>query len=214
MKKIAITQRLIQNESYYEVREALDVNWGRLFSALNYLPIVLPIEIDFEEYFKQIGIDGILLTGGNDLNSIQSNELSMQRDEFEFKLISYGIKNNIPIFGVCRGMQIIAEYFGYTFEVIENHVAVRHKLIISQESKYKVYLENLDKVNSYHNYAVFNICNGLLVSATSEDGVIEAIEHKEYKIFAQMWHSEREISFVKNELNLIREFFTHDKKSY
>ena len=207
MKKIAITQRLILNESYYEVREALDVNWGRLFKELNYLPIVLPIEIDFENYFKNIDIDGILLTGGNDLSSIASNELSQQRDQFELKLVDYGIKNHIPIFGVCRGMQLIAEYFGCKFKQIENHVALKHKLIISQESEYKVYLNNLNKVNSYHNYGILNCNNDLLVSAKSEDNIIEAFEHKKYKIFAQMWHSERENPFVKNELDLIKEFF-------
>ena len=128
MKKIAITQRLISNDSYYEVREALDIRWAKLFKELNYIPIVLPLYIDFEDYFKHVPIEGIFLTGGNDLNSIGSNKLSKLRDDFELKLIKYGIKNNIPIYGVCRGMQLIAEYFGCTIKLIQNHVGTKHEL--------------------------------------------------------------------------------------
>jgi len=73
------------------------------------------------------------------------------------------------------------------------------------------YLINLEKVNSYHNCSVGNIGNDLLVSAKSEDNSIEAIEHTKNKIFAQMWHPEREEPFVKAELELIKEFFSCDK---
>lgn len=211
MKKIAITQRLILNDSYFEVREALDVRWAKLFKELDYIPIALPLNIDFVDYFKNFSIEGILLTGGNDLNSLKSNKLSKLRDEFEFKLIRYGIKNNIPIYGVCRGMQLIAEYFGCSIKLIENHVGTKHHLNISKKSKYTKYLINLEKVNSYHNFSVGNIGNDLLVSAKSEDNSIEAIEHTKNKIFAQMWHPEREEPFVKAELELIKEFFSCDK---
>lgn len=211
MKKIAITQRLISNDSYYEVREALDIRWGKLFKELDYIPIVLPFDIDFEEYFRQINIEGIFLTGGNDLYSIENNRLSKIRDDFELKLIKFGIKNNIPIYGVCRGMQLIAEYFGCTIKLIKNHVGTKHKLNFSKKSKFKKYLMNLQKVNSFHNHGVYNIGNDLLISAKSEDDSIEAIEHKGRKIFAQMWHPEREEPFIKAELKLIRGFFSSDE---
>lgn len=207
MKKIAITQRLILNDSYYELREALDVNWALLFNELNFLPIILPIKSDFEEYFNNIDIDGILLTGGNDLNSINKSKESYQRDEFEKKLIKYAITHNIPIFGVCRGMQIIAEYFDADFVKIENQVNIKHHLQVNKESKYFNNLNKLDRVNSYHNYAIKSISNDFLISAWNENKIIKAIEHKKHKIFAQMWHSERENPFDKNELNLIKEFF-------
>ena len=207
MKKIAITQRLILNDSYYELREALDVNWALLFSELNFLPIVLATKYDFEKYFESINIDGILLTGGNDLNSINGNEVSKQRDIFEKKLVEYGIQNDIPIFGICRGMQIIAEYFGSDFKEVENQVDIKHTLKINNKSKYFNELNKISEVNSFHNYAIHNLHNEFLVSATNQDGIIKAIEHKKYKIFGQMWHSEREEPFDENELNLIQKFF-------
>ena len=206
-KKIAITQRLVSNDSYSEIREALDIKWGALFQEIDFLPIVVPIEYDFEKYFKIIGIDGIFLTGGNDLNSLNSSDSSAQRDFFEKRLINYGIKNNIPIFGVCRGMQLIAEYFGSDFKKVEGQVAIKHTLKVNKESKYFNRLIELDKVNSYHDYTVSSVSDELLISATNDSDVIKSIEHRQYKIFGQMWHSEREGVFIKEELALIRDFF-------
>ena len=208
MKKIAITQRLILNDNYYELREALDTRWGLLFDALNFLPIILPIEYNFKKYFDSIKIDGILLTGGNDLNSLNCSDESLQRDIFEKELIKYGIKNNIPILGVCRGMQVIAEYFGASFIKVKDQVAIKHSLKVNEESKYFNELSKLNDVNSFHNYAVENLTKDLLISATDNNDTIKAIEHKEYKIFAQMWHSERDKIFDKEQLKLIEEFFT------
>lgn len=207
MKKIAITQRLIVNENYYELREALDVNWSLLFKELNFLPIVLPINYNFKEYFDNINIDGIMLTGGNDLNSINKSKESYQRDNFEKKLIEYAIINNIPVFGVCRGMQIIAEYFGANFIEVDNQVATRGTLKVNKESRYFNILEKLNKVNSYHNYAIEDLTNDWLISSRSSEGIIKSIEHKKHKIFGQMWHSEREQPFDENELKLIECFF-------
>ena len=210
MKKIAITQRLISNDNYYEVREALDTRWAKLFEELDFIPIVLPIDINFKKYFKHFQIDGIFLTGGNDLNSLNTNDLSRLRDIFELNLISYGIENEIPIFGVCRGMQIVAKYFESTFKKVKNHVAVNHKLIVSQNSKYRDNLLKLDIVNSYHNFAIDKIGNNLIISAFSDDKSIEAIEHTKSKVFGQMWHSERQQPFKKEELRLIKTFFNND----
>jgi putative glutamine amidotransferase len=199
---------LILNDTYYELREALDVKWGELFKELDFLPIVLPFKYDFKKYFNALWIDGILLTGGNDLNSLNPSDESKQRDDFELKLIKYGIENNIPIFGVCRGMQIIAIYFKCEFKKVSNQVSIKHKLIVNDKSRYKQYLDKINIVNAYHNYAVELINDDFIVSAWNEDKtIIKAIEHKKYKIFGQMWHSEREEALNKNELDLIKGFF-------
>jgi gamma-glutamyl-gamma-aminobutyrate hydrolase PuuD len=70
MKKIAITQRIIENNSYYEIRECLDIKYAKMFKKLGFLPIVLPIEYDFKLYFQSIKIDGIFLTGGNEVQHL------------------------------------------------------------------------------------------------------------------------------------------------
>jgi 3'(2'),5'-bisphosphate nucleotidase len=207
MRKIAITQRLIENDSYHEVREALDISYCKMVHSCGFLPIVLPYEVDFKKYFDEFGIGGVILTGGNDLYICNKSELSEKRDDFEKRLLKYCIEKNIPVFGICRGMQIIAKYFGSNFTNIKNQVNIKHNLIIDENSKYKIYLEKLNKVNSFHNFGIDNLSDELIISATNENGIIKALEHKQYKIFGQMWHSERENPFINDEIALIKEFF-------
>ena len=207
MKKILITQRLKEHSDYFEEQEALDISWGELFNEIGFLPIVLPYEYDFKNYFREFKIDGILLTGGNDLSLFHRSRLSEKRDDFELKLIDAAIKNSIPIFGVCRGMQIIAHYFKSSFKSVENQVNTKHTLVVNQSSKYAKYLNMIEEVNSFHNFAVESVSEEFLISASDKNGVIKAIEHKKYKIFAQMWHSERVHPFNAEELELMKVFF-------
>jgi 3'(2'),5'-bisphosphate nucleotidase len=207
MRKIAVTQRLVENESYFEIREALDINYCKLLKACGFLPIVLPYEIEFEQYFNEFNIDGVLFTGGNDLYSVHTNELSRKRDQFEQKLLEYCIEREIPIFGFCRGMQLIAEYFGSSLKRVDGEVNQRASLVVNQESKYANYLHKLVSVNSYHNFCIDKVSEELIVSAVNDKGIIKAIEHKRYKIFCVMWHSEREEELNVDEIRLIRDFF-------
>lgn len=210
MKKIAITQRLIANLSYYETREALDIQYSKLIRTAGFLPIILPYEIDFNDYFTEFKIDGILLTGGNDLNSVNESPLSKQRDAYEKALIKFAIENSIPLFGICRGLQVIAEYFGSNFKKVAGHVAVYHNLNINKNSRYSKDLIELGEVNSFHNFAIDTLGKDLIPSATSPDGTIKAVEHKKYRIFGQMWHSERETPFKENEVILIQKIFNEN----
>ncbi len=194
MKKIAITQRIYKFQDYSEERECLDINWIRLFKELNFIPVILSCEINF----KNLNFSGVVLSGGNTLNSIKKCPYAEKRDFFEKKLIEYCITNSIPVFGVCRGMQILAEYFGSDFKEVKNHTAQYHPIIGNFKS--------LKRVNSYHDYSINNLSGEFDIVAKSEDGNIEAIKHKKYKIFAQMWHPERETPFIKEELNVIEGF--------
>lgn len=207
MRKIAVTQRIIENDSYIEIRESLDIRYSKLIFSCGYIPLILPYEVDFEKYFSIFDIDGILLTGGNDLNSCNNSKISQKRDIYEKRLLKYCIKNNIPVFGICRGMQLISEYFGSNFKKVQDQVNIKQTLYVNDNSKYKVYLERLDQVNSFHNFGIDDLSEELLISAYNKDGVIKAIEHKKYRIFGQMWHSEREKKFINNELKLIKDFF-------
>jgi gamma-glutamyl-gamma-aminobutyrate hydrolase PuuD len=211
MKNIAITQRLTSNPDYFEIRDSLDIQWAHLFSSLNYLPVLLPTDYDFREYFKRLRIDGLVLSGGNDLSSVSDNQLSVKRDAFEMQLIEYAIDKGIPVLGVCRGMQILADFFGGSLEKIENHAGTSHKIIVSENSKYTKQLQRLDIVNSFHNYAVTSLPDDFVISATSPESYSEAIEHKKLRIFGQMWHSERVKPFSDAELKLIKDFFGSDE---
>jgi N5-(cytidine 5'-diphosphoramidyl)-L-glutamine hydrolase len=208
MKRIAITLRLIENSEYYELREALDVQWAKLFKELNFIPIFLPYEYSFKKILNEMKVDGIILTGGNDLNLINSNEISQKRDNFELSLIQYSLENRIPLMGFCRGMQIIAYYFGASLYPISAHINIDHRLSVNMNSKYVNYLKVLEKVNSYHRYGIKNVnLNEILVSAVAEtDSSIEVIEHHKYPIMGCLFHPERG-EFISSEIALIQAFF-------
>jgi len=142
------------------------------------------------------------------LSSQSNDKLSILRDKHECQCLEYAIENSLPIFGVCRGMQIIAEYFGSTFKKVENHVSSRHKIKIIGQSNFKSILNKIENVNSYHNFAIDMLGDDLqTVAICSDDNTIEAFQHKSHLIFGQMWHPERENPFNKYNNQLILDFF-------
>ena len=207
MKLVALTQRLVELSETHEVRDTLDIRWAALCRKLNVLPVVLPTDSDVSKIFKTLPIEGIILTGGNDLSSVSPNKLSRRRDHFERQVLDLGLKQKIPVLGVCRGLQFIAERFGVRCEKVEGHVGSHHGLQVSEKSLFKSQLSKLRSVNSYHNYGIKKAPAGFLAAAMSPDGVIEALEQPKMKIFAQMWHPEREKPFLQAQLSLLKKFF-------
>lgn len=200
MKKIAFTQRLIENEAYPELREALDVRWAGLCTELKVLPVVLPTTYDFIAYFEEFAPDGIVLTGGNDLATLSPSPASLMRDRFEKSLLAFAIEHRIPVMGICRGMQLIADFFGATLQEVKGHSSTRHRIIRSSGSTYFSWMQAPHTVNSYHRYAVSALPECLRPVAMSEDSVIEALEHVTLPIAAQMWHPEREFPLCRDDL--------------
>ena len=205
MKKILITQRLISNQSYFEIREALDINYSKLLYKAGFLPIALPYEINFIDYFNDLNISGILLTGGNDLNIFNSNPLSEQRDLYEKNLILFQLRIKFQFLVSVEDYKLLLNILDQLLKV-SDQVNTKHNLKNNKKSLLAKELESINLANSFHNFAVDKLGHELKVSATTESGIIKAIEHKKYKIFAQMWHSEREVIFDEN-VKLIQNFF-------
>lgn len=207
MKKIGITQRIDYIKEYGEVRNTLDIKWVELLDSIGFLAIPLSVNINYR-LIDELNLNGIILSGGNDLSSQSKNDYSTLRDKHEYDCIRYALKNSLPVFGVCRGMQIIAEYFGSTFKKVQNHVASRHKIKIIDETDLSIGLNNIESVNSYHNFAINFLGSDLLpIAICPDDNTVEAIKHRDHSIFGQMWHPERENPFNKYNSKLIKEFF-------
>ena len=206
-KKIGISLRVIQNKNYEEKRDAISHDWSQFCEELNFIPILIPNTLsNIELFLEKLELDGIILSGGGDIG------LDIERDETEKKLLKYGIKNNLPILGVCRGMQIINKFFnGEVIKTQNNeHVNLDHSINIIEESFSNIIGKEIF-VNSYHNNIIFqnNLGKNLKPFAiTKKDNSIEGFFHNQYSVIGVMWHPERKQN--KNNKLLLQKIFTDD----
>jgi len=168
------------------------------------------------------GIGGLLLTGGGDVEPARYGatphekleEVDPARDEFEIALVAAARSRDLPIFAICRGVQVLNVAAGGTLvQDIPSEVtgALNHSLVVPPHPPYElaheVWVEKdsiLAKllgerlvgsdtcdVNSRHHQAVKTIASGYRVSATAPDGVIEAIEDPAARFcLGVQWHPE------------------------
>ncbi len=197
-KIILYTQRVEIVESYNERRDCADQMIGKLFFECGFIPIALPNNCYIaKEIVDKLKPKGIVLTGGNSLVKYGGN--APEKDELDRYLIKYAIDNNLPLYGICRGMQSILDFFGETLIDVKNHVRKDHEIC-------GVYKNRM--VNSYHNLACVKLIGDELVPLMiSTDGVIEAIKHKRYQIYGTMWHPERNKTFSDEDVKMIKEIF-------
>lgn len=197
-RKIVIyTQRVEIVESYQERRDCADQNIPRFLAACGCLPVPTPnVMEDPAVYVESLRPSGIVLTGGNSLQKYGGT--APERDHTDACLIRAAIDNRIPIYGFCRGMQSILDYFGCELEDIKNHVAVRHQV-------HGVWGDF--EVNSYHNQGCREVMPPLQIMAQTEDGIVEAISSEKYSVMATMWHPERENPFKGGDVQRVRKFF-------
>ena len=126
---------------------------------------------------------------GNDLSKIStSKSIWPERDKVENELYEFGKENQIPLLGICRGFQFLAEKMGCKLTKVEGHVNTLHEINIM--GSFKPLL-----VNSYHSWSLeySNIFKKIQIIATSSiDDTIEAYKvDKEIKAICFMWHPER-----------------------
>lgn len=196
MKIVAISQRVDEIRDYGETRDALDEKWHELFAKLDIVLVPVPnFPQALTDLLKRLNPDGIVLSGGNTPVEYGGNAAS--RDKTDEMLISYAVRRDIPLIGICRGMQSVALYFGSTLKRVEGHVARKHW----------IYGNICREVNSYHSYAIDCLDPCLVPIAADEDGIIEAIVHRVHQIYGIMWHPERENPFSQNDIELIRDVF-------
>ncbi len=199
MKRIIISQRRDHIDNRDETRDCLDVRWAKILYNLNFLPLPVCSELSGEsDYISRLMPDGILLTGGNDLGA------SKKRDELETNLLEYAISHNIPVIGVCRGMQFLNHYCGGSLVNVSGHVATYVELtgIWAKELGY-------NQVNSFHNQAITeqSLGQSLKAIASTQDGVIKAVKHHNLPWLGVMWHPEREKSLDKADAKLLSTHF-------
>ena len=185
-------------------------------SAAGFLPVLVPCLADTNAVAAIMDrMDALVLTG-----AIKESYYK-KRDQFEFMLIGMALERGLPVVGFCRGHQIINRYFGGKIGPIPKDLKpkVTHKGDISPYIKdtyhemeivpgsrlSKVVKERRVKINTSHRYHVTELGEGLVVTARSDDGVIEAFEHKTLPVTGFQFHPERAFPVLPNHLDMIRE---------
>jgi gamma-glutamyl-gamma-aminobutyrate hydrolase PuuD len=198
MLKIAITQRREVVVGRDEHRDCLDTRLCGLLWDLGFLPLPLVSGLrESKDYLAAIDPDGLILSGGNDIGSCAA------RDDFEGIVLDYAIAHNLPVLGICRGMQYLNYFMGGALHPVDNHKATRHlvngPLLDSKDRQ----------VNSYHNHGLkkADLGSNLEAVALSEDGVVEALRHNTYPWLGIMWHPERDNHLDQSDLTIIRKHF-------
>lgn len=175
-KRVGILLRL--DETYHLNKEL--VKWIEEYK-------IIPIGIVSDKLEDMIEItnlcDGIILQGGRDYT------------EIELEYVRYLYKENIPTFGICLGMQMMAVALNGKLGTLESNIHQSNKFYVHKVEVLKnTKLHNIVKsdiidVNSRHTDYVKYM--SLTVSGYSEDGVIEAVEDKNHKFFLGVqWHPE------------------------
>jgi N5-(cytidine 5'-diphosphoramidyl)-L-glutamine hydrolase len=204
---LLVSQRLSGCEGRDEVRECLDRSWGSFLAAVGVLPIPLCMGAGVDAYFDQLRPSGLLLTGGNDLASVGGDALSSDRDAFELTLLEAARARELPVLGVCRGMQLLCERAGFAIEACSGHVATQHELEPAEPARHLA-LREPGPANSYHQFAArARPGSELRVVLRSGDGVAEAVEHQSSPIVGIMWHPERYAAPRRIDLELFRQVF-------
>lgn len=180
------------------------------------LPLMIPLTFDQENVERILDLcDGFLIPGGPDITPSlygrdeepQLCRTSPMRDAMEFMLIPEILKRDIPLLGVCRGMQALGVSMGCT---LNQHIPTKyshsdikhvqstlfappsHTVEIDASSQlYSLLKQKAIHVNTIHHQSLETIAEGVRVSAQASDGVVEAIELPGYRFAVGVqWHPE------------------------
>ena len=181
------------------------------------IPIIIPPLADTDAIINTLDIiDGLILSGGGDYDPRYANEeldsklgeINEERDLPELFITRLAYNRQIPILGICRGIQTLAMALGGKVKQDITDIATishsqkeernvpTHNVIIEKDSilsqLYKLTDNNATlNVNSFHHQAVCDCGDKFRVVAKSEDGIVEAIESREFKsIIGVQWHPE------------------------
>lgn len=162
--------------------------------------------------------DGILLAGGGDVEpSIYGHTAHSTfdaaetgRDDYELELVRLATEADLPLFAICRGIQVLNVARGGTLiqhipeevagavdhNVREPRVAIAHEVWVTAGSLVDRLMRETEEdggfpVNSRHHQAVKTVGSGLVATATAPDGVVEAIEDPSQRfVLGVQWHPE------------------------
>jgi putative glutamine amidotransferase len=194
---IGITTYMGDKKGYYSISG----NYVDSVIMAGGIPICIPVICNEEDFARYLDlVDGIIFTGGNDVSPLsygenpisQVNNVSSIRDDYEISLFRRAYAGGIPILGICRCNQLINVALGGSlYQDINAQVPgslghspegisvdeLYHSIKIEKNSRlHDIFNEDRMFVNSFHHQAIKRLGDGLVISAMSEDGIIEGME--------------------------------------
>ena len=183
---------------------SLNQNYADNIRRAGGIPL-LAVNNDCAEEYADLA-DGLLLSGGKDVApALYGEELKYDfvitdplRDDLEWKLIKAFVDRKKPIFGICRGVQVLNAYFGGTLyqdipdELGGEHAkGVCHPVTLKKDSILgRLFGESLE-INSYHHQGIRLLAPRLTAEAHAPDGLVEAVSCPDHPfMLAVPWHPE------------------------
>ena len=196
---VAVTMRMLAHTTYVELRDAISHDWTRKLEGLGVTPVFVPNVLrDPVDYVRRIGAAGIILTGGESFScGAAGMPMGTARDRSEALLVGYARRERVPLFGVCRGLQLINVLSGGTVSDDlakgASHVNVMHPVrIVDAPTNGRGAVADIE-TNSFHERAVFlrDLAPDLKPFALAAGDVVEGLYHADLPVIAVQWHPER-----------------------
>ena len=203
-ERIGVTMRTAASETG-EWRDCLARDWSEFLGAClpetSWAPVP-NLGRGAVEFAKAWELDGLILTGGNSIGECRV------RDETETALLAFALDAELPVLGICRGLQLIQTFFGGGLVSADpkRHVCVRHRVDVIDACAPPALARPIAEVNSYHDLAVAGdaLADPLEAFAVTRDGLAEGIRHPHAPILAIQWHPERERPTMEYDAALVR----------
>lgn len=202
--------------NYGDNNSKLAENYYKSVVAVGGVPVIIPVTDNLATIEAIVGrLDGILLSGGGDMHPRYYNEEPIPengtpdelRDRYDVALIKSAVEYQLPVLGICRGMQVINTVFGGSLyqdinvqyadkqpmchsQNEERSVTTQTASVVTDSLLYSIVNCNTLPINSIHHQAVKRIADGFRAVAFADDGICEAIESLYYPILGVQWHPE------------------------